>query len=68
MHRFLRDRLLAGRYLDFYSKWLKDLAVDQLPDGGVANVVPNIEETHTEANWLMKTAHMALPAGAMPRL
>ena len=22
--------------------------------GGVANVVPNIEETHTEANWLMK--------------
>lgn len=38
----------------FYSKWLKDLAVDQLPDGGVANVVPNIEETHTEANWLMK--------------
>lgn len=50
----MRDRLLAGRYLDFYSKWLKDLAVDQLPDGGVANVVPNIEETHTEANWLMK--------------
>lgn len=28
--------------------------MDQLPDGGVANVVPNIEETHTEANWLMK--------------
>lgn len=52
----------------FYSKWLKDLAVDQLPDGGVANVVPNIEETHTEANWLMKNAPMALPAGAMPRL
>lgn len=26
----------------FYTKWLKDLALDQLPDGEVPNVVPDI--------------------------
>lgn len=27
---------------DFYTKWLKDLAADQNPDGGVPFVVPNV--------------------------
>ena len=40
----------------FYTKWLTDLVADQLPDGGVTNVVPNIEEHHTEGNWLMRTS------------
>lgn len=40
----------------FYTKWLTDLVVDQLPDGGVTNVVPNIEEHQTEGNWLMRTS------------
>lgn len=40
----------------FYTKWLSDLVADQLPDGGVADVVPNIEEHHTEGNWLMRTS------------
>ena len=40
----------------FYTKWLSDLVADQLPDGGVTNVVPNIEEHHTEGNWLMRTS------------
>ena len=40
----------------FYTKWLSDLVADQLPDGGVTDVVPNIEEHHTEGNWLMRTS------------
>ena len=40
----------------FYTKWLTDLVADQLPDGGVTNVVPNIEEHHTEGNWLLRTS------------
>lgn len=40
----------------FYTKWLTDLVADQLPDGGVTDVVPNIEEHHTEGNWLMRTS------------
>ena len=27
---------------DFFSKWLKDVAADQFPDGGVPFVVPNV--------------------------
>jgi alpha-L-rhamnosidase len=26
----------------FFSKWLKDLAADQFPDGGVPHVIPNV--------------------------
>lgn len=37
----------------FYGKWLIDLAADQMPDGGVPHVVPNIEECHTDKNWLL---------------
>lgn len=38
----------------FYKKWLHDLEVDQTPEGGVPHVIPNIEEAHTEGNWLLK--------------
>lgn len=37
----------------FYRKWLRDLAADQTPEGGVPHLVPNIEEGHTEGNWLL---------------
>ncbi|MDY3918028.1 MAG: family 78 glycoside hydrolase catalytic domain [Candidatus Limivivens sp.] len=49
----------------FYSKWLKDVAADQTPEGGVAHVVPDIigprineihdwllsQGTHSAAAW-----------------
>lgn len=38
----------------FYKKWLRDLEVDQTPEGGVPHVIPNIEELHAEGNWLLK--------------
>lgn len=38
----------------FFKKWLYDLAADQLPDGGVPHVIPNIEEGRTDGNWLLK--------------
>ncbi len=38
----------------FYKKWLHDLEVDQIPQGGVPHVVPNIEEGRTDGNWLLR--------------
>lgn len=38
----------------FYKKWLRDLEVDQTPEGGVPHVVPNIEEGRTDGNWLLR--------------
>ena len=40
----------------FYRKWLVDVAADQLPDGGVPHVVPNIEEGRTQGNWLLSSS------------
>ena len=40
----------------FYRKWLVDVAADQLPDGGVPHVVPNIEEGRTQGNWLLSNS------------
>lgn len=37
----------------FYKKWLRDLEVDQTPEGGVPHVIPNIEEGRTDGNWLL---------------
>lgn len=31
----------------FFMKWLKDLAVDQFPDGAVTMVVPSLNKSHT---------------------
>jgi len=37
----------------FFSKWLKDLAADQLPSGSVPHVVPNVlqKDAHGSAAW-----------------
>ncbi|MDD4850628.1 MAG: family 78 glycoside hydrolase catalytic domain, partial [Gemmiger sp.] len=40
----------------FYKKWLVDVAADQMPDGGVPHVVPNIEAGHTQDNWLLSNS------------
>ena len=36
---------------NFFSKWLKDLAADQLPGGSVPFVIPNVTGTGTSAGW-----------------
>jgi alpha-L-rhamnosidase len=38
----------------FFSKWLKDLAADQTPEGGVTHVVPDIITGISDDNWLLK--------------
>ena len=37
----------------FYEKWLVDVAADQMPDGGVPHVIPDIENSHTRNNPLL---------------
>jgi alpha-L-rhamnosidase len=36
---------------NFFSKWLKDLAADQLPGGSVPFVIPNVTGKGTSAGW-----------------
>jgi len=35
----------------FYTKWLKDLALDQLPDGRVPNVIPDPFNSGISSGW-----------------
>lgn len=35
----------------FYSKWLKDLAAEQTPDGNVQDVVPNVRKGNGASGW-----------------
>ena len=37
----------------FYRKWLRDVAADQTPEGGVPHVVPDIISGHEEGDWLL---------------
>lgn len=37
----------------FFSKWLKDLAADQTPEGGVPHVVPDIVSGREGNDWLL---------------
>lgn len=39
----------------FFAKWLQDVAADQLPEGGVPHVVPDILTGHPKVNedWLL---------------
>lgn len=48
----------------FYKKWLHDLALDQTEEGGVPHVIPNIEEGHTEDNWLLSQSPHSAAAWA----
>ena len=36
---------------NFFTKWLKDLAADQLPSGAVPFVIPNVLGNGTSAGW-----------------
>lgn len=50
---FCRTATYLMNTYTFYKKWLRDLEVDQTPEGGVPHVVPNIEEGRTDGNWLL---------------
>ncbi len=39
---FARTATFNRNSLNFFSKWLKDLAADQLPTGAVPHVIPNV--------------------------
>ncbi|WP_172196561.1 alpha-L-rhamnosidase [Saccharibacillus qingshengii] len=50
---FIRTSAFNYGVAPFFTKWLKDLAAEQLPSGGVPFVVPNIlgEGSHSSAAW-----------------
>lgn len=50
---FCRTACYLMNTYTFYKKWLRDVEVDQTPEGGVPHVVPNIEEGRTDGNWLL---------------
>lgn len=51
---FCRTACYLMNAYTFYKKWLRDVEVDQTPEGGVPHVVPNIEEGRTDGNWLLR--------------
>ncbi|CAM3544017.1 MULTISPECIES: alpha-L-rhamnosidase [Saccharibacillus] len=50
---FIRTAAFNYGVSPFFTKWLKDLAAEQLPSGGVPFVVPNVlgEDAHSSAAW-----------------
>ncbi|MCM3412752.1 alpha-L-rhamnosidase [Metabacillus litoralis] len=48
---FIRTALFNYHGGKFFTKWLRDLEADQLPDGGVPFVIPNVIDGHSSAAW-----------------
>nr|MBO2494256.1 alpha-L-rhamnosidase [Clostridia bacterium] len=50
---FIRTACFNMNVASFFTKWLKDLKADQLSDGGVPFVIPNVlgEDRHSSAAW-----------------
>ena len=61
---FCRTACYLMNAYTFYKKWLVDVAADQTPEGGVPHVVPNIEEGHTDENWLLSQGEHSASAWA----
>lgn len=61
---FCRTACYLMNTYTFYKKWLHDLALDQTEEGGVPHVIPNIEEGHTEDNWLLSQSPHSAAAWA----
>lgn len=61
---FCRTACYLMNTYTFYKKWLHDLEMDQTEDGGVPHVIPNIEEGHTEDNWLLSQSPHSAAAWA----
>lgn len=50
---FARTASYLKNTYNFYRKWLKDVEVDQTPEGGVAHVVPDIISGRQGEDWLL---------------
>lgn len=50
---FIRTAAFNMNVAPFFTKWLKDLEADQLPDGGVPFVIPHVlnPNSHSSAAW-----------------
>lgn len=48
---FIRTALFNYQGAPFFTKWLRDLAADQLPNGGVPFVIPNVVDGDSSAAW-----------------
>lgn len=50
---FCRTSCYLMNTYTFFRKWLKDVAVDQTPEGGVPHVVPDIISGREKDDWLL---------------
>lgn len=50
---FCRTACYLMNTYTFFAKWLKDVAADQTPEGGVPHVVPDIISGKEEDDWLL---------------
>jgi alpha-L-rhamnosidase len=48
---FIRTALFNYHGGQFFTKWLRDLEADQLPNGGVPFVIPNVIEGDSSSAW-----------------
>ncbi|TDG00700.1 alpha-L-rhamnosidase [Paenibacillus piri] len=50
---FIRTSAFNMNVASFFTKWLRDLKADQLPDGGVPFVIPDVlpGESHSSSAW-----------------
>ena len=48
---FIRTALFNYHGGPFFTKWLRDLKAEQLPDGGVPFVIPNVLDGASSAAW-----------------
>jgi alpha-L-rhamnosidase len=50
---FIRTACFNMNVASFFSKWLRDLQADQLENGGVPHVVPNVlgKDAHSSSAW-----------------
>lgn len=59
---FCRTATFLKNTYPFFSKWLKDVAADQTPEGAVAHVVPDILSNKADENWLLKDGSVGATA------
>lgn len=50
---FCRTATFLRNTWPFFKKWLKDVACDQTPEGGVPHMVPDIMPFHVITDWLL---------------
>lgn len=50
---FSRTACYLENVYSFFRKWLKDLAADQTPEGGVPHIVPDLISGYESGDWLL---------------